>query len=122
MDGIKINWPLIVTLLNLGVLWICWSLRQLAISEVKKLIDAAVASLTKADSEAEAAIDDHETRITRAEKDVEALRADIAALPTKADLARVEGEVKAILKQVERAGAGIERIEGFFLAKGVERS
>lgn len=115
-------WPIVVFVLNLGILWICWSLRQLAISEVKKLVDAAVASLSQADSEAEAAIDDHETRITRAEKDVEAIRQDIAKLPTKADLARVEGEVKSVGTQVQGARAGIERIEGYFLAKGVERA
>jgi septation ring formation regulator EzrA len=119
---IKTYWPIILTVLNFAVLWICWSLKQLAGTEVQKLVDAAVAALKQADSEAEAAIDDHETRLTRAEKDVEALRDDIAKLPTKADLARLEGEVKAVLKQVERAGAGIERIEGFFLAKGVERT
>ncbi|MCY1648168.1 hypothetical protein OVA11_14180 [Caulobacter sp. SL161] len=122
MATIKTYWPIILTVLNFAVLWICWSLKQLASTEVRTLVDAAVAALKQADSEAEAAIDDHETRLTRAEKDVEALRDDIAKLPTKADLARLEGEVKAVLKQVERAGAGIERIEGFFLAKGVERT
>lgn len=122
MATIKSYWPLIATLLNLGVLWICWSLRQLAISEVKKLVDAAVAPLSRADSETEAALDDHETRIIRTEKDVEAIRHDIAQLPTKADHARLEGEVKSVGTQVQRTAAGIERIEGYFLAKGVERA
>lgn len=115
-------WPIVVFVLNLGILWICWSLRQLAITEVKKLVDAAVASLTRVDEQAEAAIDDHETRLTRAEKDVEAIRQDIAKLPTKADLARLEGEVKSVGTQVQGAKAGIDRIEQFFLAKGVERA
>lgn len=122
MSSLAKYWPIVATLLNFGVLWICWSLRQLAKTEVKAMVDVLRAELTRADSEAEAALDDHETRITRAEKDVEAIRQEIAQLPTKADLAKVEGKVDTVGAKVDRAGAGIERIESYFLAKGVERS
>ncbi len=115
-------WPIVATLLNLGVLWICWSLRQLAVAEVKKLVDDAVAALRTADARAEDALDDHEGRIIKVEKEVEGLHADIASLPTKADLAEVRGEVKTVSSKVDGARAGIDRIEGYFLAKGVERA
>lgn len=114
-------WPIAALVIQALTAWACWSLRQLATSEVKKLVDAAVASLSRADQEAEAALDDHETRITVLTKDVEAIRHDIAQLPTKADHARLEGEVKSVGTQVQRTAAGIERIESYFLAKGVER-
>ena len=115
-------WPIAALAIQLLTVWVCWSLRQLAITEVKKLVDAAVAVLTKVDEEAEAAIDDHESRIIKVEKDIEGLRDDVAALPTKADLAEVKGEVKAVGSEVRGARAGIDRIESFFLAKGVERA
>ncbi|PHY20801.1 hypothetical protein CSW59_06140 [Caulobacter sp. BP25] len=114
-------WPIAALAIQALTAWICWSLRQLATTEVKKLVDAAVASLTTADQEAEAAVDDHETRITVLEKDVEAIRHDIAKLPTKADLAQVSGKVDTVASKVDGARAGIERIESYFLAKGVER-
>jgi hypothetical protein len=115
-------WPIAALAIQLVTAWICWSLRQLATTEVKKLVDAAVASLTRVDDEAEVILDDHETRITVLTKDVEAIRADIADLPTKADLAKVEGKVDTVSAKLDGTRAGIDRIEGFFLAKGVERT
>lgn len=119
MSPVLKYWPIVAVVLNMGVLWICWSLRQLAVTEVKKLIDEAVRELKRVDDEAEAAIDDHENRITILTKDVEAIRDDIAALPTKADLERVSGKVDMVGAKVDGTRAGIERIEGYFLAKGV---
>lgn len=114
-------WPIAALAIQILTAWICWSLRQLATTEVKKMVDGAVAALTRADEEAEATLDHHGTRLTKVEKDVEGLHADVASLPTKADLAEVRGEVKTVSSKVDGARAGIDRIEGYFLAKGVER-
>ena len=133
MSSLLKYWPLIATLVNFGTLWACWSLRQVAKTEAKALVDALRLDLTKVDEEAEAALDDHESRLTRTEKDVEAIRQDIAKLPTKTDLARLEGEVKAVGAQVvgldKAVGAqvgvldrGIGRLEGYFLQLGVEKA
>lgn len=115
-------WPLLATLVNFGTLWACWSLRQVAKTEAKALVDALRVELSKVDDEAEASLDDHEARITRAEKDVEAIRQDIAKLPTKADLAEVRGEVKSVGNQVQGCDRGIARLEGYFLQLGVEKA
>jgi hypothetical protein len=43
-------------------------------------------------------------------------------LPTRADLERLRGEVHAVRDGVQNANNGIDRIEAFFLARGVERT
>lgn len=119
-------WPIVQMVFSLLMLWACWSLRQLAIAEVTKIVNAAVAGLKATDGETDDTVAQHENRITRVEKDVEGLKEDIAALPTKADLARVEGEVKGVNGQVQgvaaqtaKIGAGVDRLEGYFLELGV---
>jgi len=115
-------WPIMQMVLSLLMLWICWSLRQLAIQEVTKIVNAAVAGLNSADEKIDVAVTDHEKRIIEVEKDVEGLKEDIARLPTKADLARVEGEVKGVAKTADATKAGVDRLEGYFLKLGVERA
>lgn len=63
---------------------------------------------------------DVERRVGKLEIRLEDAEGDIKNLPTKADLARVEGEVKGAHQEAAAANAGIKRIEGYFIAKGVE--
>lgn len=115
-------WPIIHLVISLLILWVCWSLRQLAIQEVNKIVTAAVAGLSQKGDKLDGTVDDHEKRIIGVEKDVEGLLADIAGLATKADLARVEGEVKGVASTATATKAGVDRLEGYFLKLGVERA
>ena len=113
-------WPIAALVINFLTAWFCWSLRQLAITEVKRLLEVAVAALTKTDEAAEETIDDHEGRLTRVEKDVEQIRTDVSNLPTKADMKTLEGEMKVVVKGVEQLQKGINRIENHFMEEGMK--
>jgi len=113
-------WPIIHLAISLFILWVCWSLRQLAIQEVNKIVSAAVAALTKTDDEAEEAIDDHEGRLTRVEKDVEQIRTDLNDLPTMANFKELSGEMKVVAKGVEQLQKGVNRIENHFMEEGMK--
>ena len=115
-------WPVALFAMNLVAAWACWSLRQLARSEVRQIVDAAVASLTKTGEEIAEEVDDHGDRILKVEVRVDALADDIAQLPTKADLARVEGEMKGMAMTASATKSAVDRIEGYFLERGVGRT
>jgi hypothetical protein len=115
-------WPLIQLVITMGLVWLCWSLRQLAVQEVTRLIAAAVAKLEGADTAAAGKIDAIDTRVTVVEEAVKEIRHDIADLPTKADIARVEGKIDTAVATGTQTAAGVGRLEGFFLAKGVENA
>lgn len=125
MDAILKYWPMIGTFVAVAangfMLWVAWSLRQFAKTEVERIVKEAVAPLRQADVATDQALDGVESRVTRVEGAVEALRGDIGDLPTKADLARVEGEIKTVGQAVDAAANGIGRLEGYFLSKGVDR-
>lgn len=118
MNDLIKYWPVAVFILNGLTVWACWSLRQLA----KQEISAAVSKLQDKDDAISVAVDSIDTRTTRLEGRIEHLEDEIDNLPTKADLARVEGGVAAVAQTVEAVKGGVIRIEGFFLAKGVERA
>lgn len=115
-------WPIIHLVISVMILWVCWSLRQLAIAEVTRIVNAAVAALTKADEETEEAVDDHEGRLSRVEKDVEHIRSAIADLPTMAKFEELSGEMKVVAKGVEQLQRGVNRIESHFMAEGMKGS
>lgn len=119
-------WPVIGTLVGLGangfMFWFIWSMRQWMRNEVEVLLAHAVSRLERADVVTDEAVDQLDTRMTKVEGAVGGIRSDIAKLPTKADLARVEGEIKVVAGAVEAAAAGITRLEGFFLSRGVDKS
>ncbi|MFD3263346.1 hypothetical protein [Phenylobacterium ferrooxidans] len=114
-------WPMALVVLNAVTAWAAWSMRQFARSEVQKIVAEATAVLQARDREISDIVHEHGERIIKAEGQITEIRSDILDLPTKADLARVEGEVKAVGREVTSTNAGVQRIEGFFLAKGVER-
>ena len=60
-------------------------------------------------------------RVTDVEGRVQAVEIRMEDLPTREDIAELRGEVKAVGRDVAAANSGIDRIENFFLAKGVER-
>jgi len=111
-------WPIAVFLLNLLTVWACWSLRQLAKIEIA----AAVRSLSQKDEEICGEVDEHDTKITKLEGRVEHIEDDIAELPTKADIARLEGDVREVGSAVRAVQSGVGRLEGYFLSKGVEKA
>lgn len=125
MDAILKYWPMIGTFVAVGangfMLWVAWTLRQFAKTEVERIVKEAVAALRQSDAATDLALDGVESRVTKVEGAVEALRGDIADLPTKADLARVEGEIKVVGQAVDAAANGIGRLEGYFLTRGVEK-
>jgi phage shock protein A len=111
-------WPLLAFGGNALCLWIAWSLRQLA----NKEIDAKVAKANARVDAANAAVLELERRVAKAEGKIETMREDILNMPTRADLERVAGEVRSVGDQVKAAASGIDRIEGFFIRRGVEQS
>jgi hypothetical protein len=115
-------WPLVALLMQLFTVWVCWSLRQLAMSEVKKIVDAAFSSLNAKDTEISDEVDEHGKKIIRVEGRLDGLEKTVAQLPTKADLARVEGEIRSVAGTAEATKAGVDRLEGYFLHRGVERA
>lgn len=125
MDAILKYWPMIGTFVAVGangvMLWVAWSLRQFAKNEVERIVKEAVAALRQSDAATDLALDGVESRVTRVEGAIDTLRGDLAELPTKADLARVEGEIKVVGQAVDAAANGIGRLEGYFLTKGVDR-
>lgn len=126
MDAILKYWPMIGTFVAVGangvMLWVAWSLRQFAKNEVERIVKEAVTALRQSDLHTDQAVDAIESRVTRMEGAIETLRGDIGDLPTKADLARVEGEIKVVGQAVDAAANGIGRLEGYFLTKGVDRA
>lgn len=106
-------WPLISFAVNAAMLWVVWSLRQLARKEVSTLVDAARASLEAADRDLDSRLDGLAGRATVVETRLE-------QIPTRADLARIEGEISRVGASVEAAAHGVQRLESYFLARGVE--
>lgn len=117
---------------NAMMVWIAWSLRQFAKNEVGRSMasladrleaaDSGLATrLEAADEKTDAKVDELETRMTKVEGSITGVRRDIGNLPTKADIARVEGEIKAVGAQATATNEGIRRLEGYWLEKGVER-
>lgn len=110
-------WPVALFILNGLAVWACWSLRQLAKAEIAAVME----KLQSKDAEIAGVVDAHDTRLTKLDARMEHVEGEVQKLPTKADIERLQGAVNSVGQEVEAANAGIKRIEGFFLAKGVER-
>jgi hypothetical protein len=118
-------WPIIgfIAQIVFGMLsvWLCWSLRQFAKGEVEKIVNAVVVKLQAKDDLHSLTLAEHDGRLDKLDGQVDEIRKDILDLPTKADIATLTGEIRTVGAGVTAAQNGIERIEGFFLARGVER-
>lgn len=112
--------PLIAFALQVPMVWVAWSLRQLAKTEVGKVVSEAEARLSAKDDAMDHRLDSHGDRLLQAESKIGELTTDIGNLPTKADMARIEGEVKAVGREVGATNAGVARLEGYFLKRGVD--
>lgn len=110
----------LVLFINAVTAWAAWSMRQFAKTEIHKIVDEAVRKLTQRDADIAKDVQTHGDRILLNEASIGEIRADIQDLPTKADVARIEGEVKGVSNQVGVAIGGIQRLEGYFLREGVE--
>lgn len=125
MEALLKYWPIIGSfvglLFNAFIAWVCWTLRQYAKEEVTRIVAEAVKLLQLVDASAANRLDAVEDRVLTVEGRTDGIAADIAELPTKADIARLEGEIKYVGGAVEAAAGGISRIEGFFLQRGVEK-
>lgn len=117
MSDLLKYWPVALFVLNVLTAWAAWSLRQLAKEEIGKLAE----KLQAKDGELAEEIDGHDTRLTQLDGRVGHIEGEIQKLPTKADIERLEGRVNSVGTEVGTVHAGVKRIEGFFLAKGVER-
>ncbi len=71
--------------------------------------DAAKAIVTR--------VDRLENRADLTEQKVAAIETDLAQLPTKADLTRLEGEINKVEAIAERTERGVRRIEDFFMER-----
>ena len=111
-------WPVLVVVLQALGVWVCWSMRQMTKSDIKLETD----KLAVEDRRLAADIDVLDTRTTKVEGRVDEHAKDILDLPTKADLARVEGEARGAYRESAAANAGIQRLEGHLIAKGMERT
>lgn len=60
-----------------------------------------------------AKVADHENRLGIAET-------KLASLPTKEDFARLEGELQGVGREVSNAASGIDRLESYFLKRGID--
>ena len=85
-------------------------------------MDAAKAAQQAVNDDIEARVSDHHDKLTDHSGQIREIRADINALPTKADLERVAGEVKSVGVDARAANAGIQRLESYFLKRGVENA
>lgn len=111
MEVLLKYWPILLVaaqlLLAALVLWVD--------ARTMTKVGAAVAPL-KED------IEELDRRVGKLEVRVEDVEGDLLNLPTKADLARVEGEVKGAHIEAAAANAGIGRLETIFLKVGVENA
>ena len=104
-------WPIASFALQ-GVLGIVICLAVLKMKEV-----AAAVAKALADPIAEA-VDDLDTRVTEHNGRIGELEKDVLNLPTKEDIARVEGKVDATARDVGAVANGVGRIESIFLEAG----
>ena len=105
-------WPVFSFLLNalvaLVLLAATLKMREVARSEAKAATDPIVAD-----------VDALETRVTEHNGRIGVLEKDVLNLPTKEDIARVEGKVEAGSREIGAVARGVGRIEGYFLEAGV---
>lgn len=120
MKALMTYWPIAALFIQVFTVWVCWSLRQLAKTEVGVIVKAVDDKQTLVTNRLDERADAHHDRIVVAEGHIKELRDDITNLPTKADIASLAGEVKKVGGEVVAANAGIQRLEGFFLKRGVE--
>lgn len=111
MEALTTWWPVIGTAINLGVLWIAWTIRQVGEAQLRD----ATADLREV-------IGGHDTRLTRLERDLEHMpdHDDVAELSSV--LAEVRGEVRELgadvrgLRQSQASlAAQVTRIEDWLL-------
>lgn len=114
MEQLLKYWPVLGFVIQGLALWAVWSMRQLTATAIA----AAKKESHDRDLILDKRIDDEATRITELNGQVDAHATAIEDLPTMADLARVEGEVKVVGAKLDAANGGIRRLEDFFLAKG----
>lgn len=122
MDVFLKYWPILAFVAQGVALWIMWSMRQFASNEIRKSERASEArdqALGDRITSGERALSDRVGAVTAR---VEAVENEIDNLPTKADLAQVEGKVGVVDAKLDLANRGIERLEGYFLTKGVGAS
>lgn len=114
MEELLKYWPIAGLAVQGAVLWFVWSMRQVATDAVKKADEAS----RDRDHALDNRIDAEAQRLTALNGRVDAVENEVGELPTKADLARVEGQVGVVDAKIDMANRGIERLEGYFLSKG----
>ena len=108
MDWLAKFMPLLVALAVLAVnafmAWVCWSMRQLAKTEVERIVAAAVEKLQAADKTIGETVDDHADRLLILEKGFE-------ALPQQDDFRRLEAALAEVSKGQARSDATLVSVK-----------
>jgi poly-D-alanine transfer protein DltD len=104
---------------NAFIAWCCWTLREVAKTEVNKAVEEAKAALTAQHTRLLEKVEVHHDTLGRHGAQIEEIRADIKDLPTKADLEQIRGEIRTVGKDAASSSAGVLRIESYFLERGV---
>lgn len=115
-------WPIAAVAVQLLIGWGTWSMVQFVRSKITEQLATATAAQSAINADLEARVDDHHDKLTDHAGQIREIRADINVLPTKADLERVAGEVKSVGVDARAANAGIQRLESYFLKRGVENA
>ena len=97
-------WPIALFLINAITTGVAWSLRKLAQTEVKAMVDASHAQLAAEDRRIEEITAGHGKRVTVLEEGVK-------NLPTKDDLARVMAAIAAIGQAQSAQGAKLDAVK-----------
>lgn len=115
-EWLKAFTPYLLLAVNVFMAWIVWSLRQLAVNEVGRLIDAAVQKLTARAEKTDKTVDDHDDRLINIE-------AALKALPTTADIKRLEGAIGEVSVSMASANATLQGVKESNVAtqNGVDR-
>jgi len=96
--------PLVGLALNAFLAWIAWSLRQLAKTEVERIVAAAVEKLAAVDKNLGETVDDHSDRLLKLEE-------GFKALPQQEDFRRLESALADLAKGQARSDATLQGVK-----------
>lgn len=109
-------WPIALFIFQCGLAWVIWSLRQVHQGDLAQTRE----TLRADDSRIEGEVRKLNSLHGKLEGRITAIERQVAELPTKADIARLEERVAGVGRGVENVDEAVLRLEGYFLRRGVE--